>query len=174
MTDEDDLEAVLGVLEPFTKARLVTPEIDPTTQQPTVDIAHEALLREWGELRTWLADGASAKRLLDELTTASERWSKEGKPRELLLPASRLAAVEDARGKGLLSLNDQERAFVSASRRRARRDRRRTLALVLLPVGLAVAIVAALLVAKAAAGDAPAEAAERLAPARCRVAVLAR
>ena len=148
VTDEDDLEAVLGVLEPFTKARLVTPGIDPTTQQPTVDIAHEALLREWGELRTWLADGASAKRLLDELTTASERWNKEGRPRELLLPASRLAAIEEARRKGLLSLNDQERSFVSASRRRARRDRRRTLALVLLPVGLAVAVIAALLVAK--------------------------
>ena len=43
-----DVEAVIGH---FGKERLLTFDIDPTTRGATVEVAHEALLREWPTLR---------------------------------------------------------------------------------------------------------------------------
>ena len=48
--------AVSDVLERFGDARFLSFDHDPTTRLPTVEIAHEALLREWPRLRDWLAN----------------------------------------------------------------------------------------------------------------------
>src|SRR5690606_10483863 len=58
--DEND---VLYVMESFGKHRLFTFDHDPTTRTPTVEIAHEALIRSWGTLRLWLDQNRSDLRL---------------------------------------------------------------------------------------------------------------
>ena len=46
---------VLGrVINTFGRHRLLTFDRDPVTRGPTVEVAHEALIREWSRLRTWL------------------------------------------------------------------------------------------------------------------------
>ena len=42
------------VLEVFGAARLLTFDRDPATRQPTAEVAHEALLREWPRLAEWI------------------------------------------------------------------------------------------------------------------------
>lgn len=42
------------VLDSYSQARLLTFDRDPATREPTVEVAHEALLREWERLRNWL------------------------------------------------------------------------------------------------------------------------
>src|SRR5262249_60878682 len=42
------------LLELYGRYRLLTFDRDPQTRGPTVEVAHEALLREWGRLRAWL------------------------------------------------------------------------------------------------------------------------
>ena len=45
---------IISVIDAFGKARLLTFDNDPATRAPTVEVAHEALLREWPRLREWL------------------------------------------------------------------------------------------------------------------------
>ena len=42
------------VIDQFVRYRLLTFDRDPVTRGPTVEVAHEALLREWGRLPEWL------------------------------------------------------------------------------------------------------------------------
>jgi hypothetical protein len=42
------------VIDSFTRYRLLTLDRDPITRRPTVEIAHEALIRTWQPLREWL------------------------------------------------------------------------------------------------------------------------
>ena len=51
------------IIDTFGRARLLTFDHDPETREPTVEVAHEALLREWPRLRTWLDDSRDDVRL---------------------------------------------------------------------------------------------------------------
>ena len=42
------------VIDSFARYRLLTVDRDPITRRPTVEVAHEALIRTWGPLREWL------------------------------------------------------------------------------------------------------------------------
>ena len=57
-------------MTPVTKSenRLVTVGGD------TVEVAHEALLREWPRLRSWLEQDAEARRLHRHITLAAREW----------------------------------------------------------------------------------------------------
>src|SRR5262249_36083319 len=57
MEDEATLDEVL---ELFGQYRLLTFDRDPVTRGSTVEIAHEALIREWQRLRTWLTENREA------------------------------------------------------------------------------------------------------------------
>ena len=49
-------EAIDIVVDTFGRHRLLTFDREPSTREPTVEIAHEALLSAWGRLRTWIDD----------------------------------------------------------------------------------------------------------------------
>ncbi len=57
-----DPEAVDGVLEAYGRHRLLTFDREPTTREPTVEIAHEALLTSWNRLRTWIDEAREGLR----------------------------------------------------------------------------------------------------------------
>ena len=64
---ERDPEAA-AALAVLTESRLVTVDED------TVEVAHEALLREWPRLRDWLAEDAEGRRLHQHLIDAAAEW----------------------------------------------------------------------------------------------------
>ena len=49
--DEDRMDETIDTYAAY---RLLTLDHDPATHRPTVEMAHEAILREWGRLRSWL------------------------------------------------------------------------------------------------------------------------
>ena len=57
-----------AVLDRFVADRLLTRTDD------TVEVAHEALLREWPRLREWLAEDAQGRQLHRHLTQAASQW----------------------------------------------------------------------------------------------------
>jgi formylglycine-generating enzyme required for sulfatase activity len=85
-------------------ARLLVTGRDPLAERETVEVAQEALIREWDRLGTWVdkvRDGRKDQLLMDDL---AEQWREHGKPRlsglasgrtlrrfELAGPASELA-----------------------------------------------------------------------------------
>jgi hypothetical protein len=139
VTDQDDLGAVVDVLEQFTRARLVVADRDESGRV-TVDIAHEALLREWSVLRHWLEDDLDVQRLQRELSEAARAWDEAGRDTTGLLSRRRLQTITERRAEGDLTVNTVESSFLEASARRERRDRQRSILLMILPIGLALAI----------------------------------
>ena len=56
MTQSSLPQIMAQVIDLFGRHRLLTFDRDPVTRAPTVEVAHEALFREWGRLESWLDD----------------------------------------------------------------------------------------------------------------------
>ena len=69
---------VRAVVEPLAAARLLT------LDAAHVEVAHEALFREWPRLRTWLAEHVAARTVQRHLASAAASWDDAGRdPTEL-------------------------------------------------------------------------------------------
>ena len=152
--DELDGEGVPDVLAVLADERLVT------IGEGEVEVAHEALLREWPRLRGWLEEDEHGRRLQLLLRDAARQWDAAGRDPGELYRGARLAAVLDWSSAHADALNRTERAFVTESWAASQRSQRRLRA-VLAGVAalLAVAVVAGI-VALEQRGDARTEAIE--------------
>jgi WD40 repeat protein/class 3 adenylate cyclase len=109
-------QAVEEVLATLANARLVT------TGEETVEVAHEALIREWPALRGWLEEDREGLRIHRHLTEAAGEWERLGRePGELYRGARLAAAVEWAEAHDA-ALNPLEREFLAASQELALRE----------------------------------------------------
>jgi WD40 repeat protein/transcriptional regulator with XRE-family HTH domain len=112
------------VIESFGKHRLLSFDRDPVTRGPTVEVAHEALLREWPRLREWLNESRADVRLQRQLAQAAHEWQSANQDRSFLLIGARLEQFEGWAASTSVALTQDERAFLDASL--AERDRRVT------------------------------------------------
>ncbi len=112
----DQLEEILGA---FGKARLLSFDRDPYSRLSTVEVAHEALLREWPRLRGWLDESRTDVRLQRLLAQSAAEWEQSGKADGFLLRGARLDQfdgwAETATSQASVSLTDAEQAFLQAS-----------------------------------------------------------
>ena len=143
-----DREQLDAVLQQYAAYRLVTYDRDPATRVPTVEVAHEALLREWDRLRGWIDDQRDALIFHRRLTASMRDWLDAGKDASFLLRGGRLEQAEAWSESSELVLSAEEEAFLAASRdlraeeeAAARRRRRRV------TVGLIAALVIVALLA---------------------------
>jgi alpha-glucoside transport system substrate-binding protein len=144
-----ELVALLGpaaeaVLETFGRHRLLTFDRDPATREPTVELAHEALLSVWARLAAWVDEGRDDLRHERRLSAAAAEWSAADEDAGYLLRGpllEQLAAWVEARQPLLhagerrfleasVAQRDHERAAEEVRRRREhglqRTNRRRT------------------------------------------------
>jgi conflict system STAND superfamily ATPase len=84
-----DAQAVKVVLDRLVEARLVT------LDENSVQVAHEALIREWPTLRRWLAEDREGLRIHRRLTEAATDWETHGRDPGALYRGARLAAARD-------------------------------------------------------------------------------
>lgn len=108
------------VVDSLAQARLLTLDHDPATREPTVEVAHEAILREWPRLRTWLDEDRDGLRLIRHLHGAAEAWLDSGRDEGELYRGARLDAVDDWTSAHRSELTSDEQEFLEASL--ARRD----------------------------------------------------
>ncbi len=87
-------QAVNDTLERYGAARLVSFDVDPTTREPTVEVAHEALITQWPRLREWLDTDRDGLRLLRHLSTSAREWDAAGRPESELYRGGRLEAAD--------------------------------------------------------------------------------
>jgi WD40 repeat protein/DNA-binding SARP family transcriptional activator len=104
-----DPNGVQLVLSRLADARLVT------TAQDTVEVAHEALIREWDRLREWLRENRAGLRLHRQLTETAQEWERLGRDRSGLYRGARLAQAMEWATIHRPDLNLQEQAFLQAS-----------------------------------------------------------
>jgi WD40 repeat protein len=103
------------ILNAFGSARLLSFDRDPDTRHATVEVAHEALLREWSRLRGWLADSREDIRLQRQLAMAGKEWRNSEQDDSFLLRGARLDRFEGWARQTSIALNQQEKAFLEAS-----------------------------------------------------------
>lgn len=154
----EELQISAEVVDRWAAARLLTLDVHPQTRVPTVEVAHEALVREWPRLRRWIDDDRSELIVLGRIRESAAAWADLGRDPSALLRGTPLEAALDLTGRrtGLAPL---EQEFVEASRaareaeraeqaelirRQARTNRRLRLQLVGIAVALVVALVGGL------------------------------
>ena len=136
------------VIAAFGDERLLTFDIDPTTRGATVEVAHEALLREWPTLRGWVDSRRESLILQRRFQVALGEWEESDNNPSSLLTGGKLNQYEDWATGLDVTLATAEREFLEVSigqRTKEEHDRRtrrrRTMA------GFAAAAVVALILA---------------------------
>ncbi|MDP9331257.1 MAG: AAA family ATPase [Actinomycetota bacterium] len=106
---------VATVVDAFTDRRLLT------VSEGSVEVAHEALLREWPRLQGWIEEDRAGLRLRTHLTEAAKEWEEGREDPSELYRGTRLASALDWTADHTLDLNDLERRFLGRSREAAER-----------------------------------------------------
>jgi Novel STAND NTPase 1 len=179
---EADATAMESAIESYGRHRLLTFDRDPSTREPSVEVAHEALLSAWERLREWIDKSREDLRMHRRLSYTANEWERSGPEPSFLLTGSRLEQFESWASTTTLALGPEERAYLLASITRretersaeaARGERERTLERrsvkrlrALVGVLTVAALVAGTLTALALTQSARAERASRLAAAR--------
>ena len=109
------LTPVQTVIERFSHYRLLTLDADPATREPTVELAHEALIAGWGRLRDWIATSRAGLRIHRMLTEAAREWERLGYDAGALYRGVRLAQAREWAADHPADLNDLEQRFLQAS-----------------------------------------------------------
>ena len=110
-----DPRAMEGVIESFGRHRLLSFDRDPITREPTIEIAHEALLAAWMRLRGWIDEGRDDIRAQRQLASAAAEWETGRRDPSFLLRGARLEQTAAWVGESTLALADADRGFVDAS-----------------------------------------------------------
>jgi WD40 repeat protein/class 3 adenylate cyclase/energy-coupling factor transporter ATP-binding protein EcfA2 len=136
-------DRVTKVVEVLTTARLLT------VSDGALEVAHEALLREWPRLRSWLEDDRAGQQLHGHMITAAKTWEAGGRDPGELYRGARLATALDWTVEHPLELNELERDFINESRTAAEaeaaRQRRANRRLRVLLVGTALFLLVAVI-----------------------------
>ncbi len=118
-----DRDLMEEIIEQFADFRLLSLDHDPETRQPTVEVAHEAILRDWERLRAWINAARDDLRLHGQLTGLVSDWQSAGQDPSYLLHGARLVQFESWAAETSLVLTPREKGYIAASiQARAARD----------------------------------------------------
>ncbi|WP_455567415.1 nSTAND1 domain-containing NTPase [Streptomyces bottropensis] len=143
-TEQSDtvFESVLATL---THHRILTtrttPGQDSTPGRATAELIHDALIREWSDLREWVTSDYQFQVWLHRVSEQHARYSRSGDPGDLLDGTDLAAGTTWAKQRGL---PPGIAAFLSASHRRQQAGVRRNRRINIILAGLmALALIAA-------------------------------
>lgn len=109
---------VRAVVDPLAQARLLS------VSAGHVEVAHEALFREWPRLRAWLDDDAAGRAVQRRLAVAAGEWDAGGREATELWRGTRLAAGTDFAASHPDEVTDVEHAFLKAGQAQQDAERR--------------------------------------------------
>ncbi len=108
------------VVEQLAQARLLT------VSNTHVEVAHEALFREWPRLRAWLVEDRAARDVERRLAVATTEWRDQQRDPALLWRGARLEAGLEAAADRPTEVTADERAFLDAGQEAVESGRRAT------------------------------------------------
>jgi Effector-associated domain 7/AAA ATPase domain/WD domain, G-beta repeat len=85
----EETPSVEAVLQTLANARLIT------TDQIAAEVSHEALIREWGQLRSWLDEDRAGLRLQRQLEADAREWLRLNRDPDLLYRGAKLAQAQE-------------------------------------------------------------------------------
>lgn len=105
-----------AVLEGLVRTRLVTAD------ERTVQIAHEALIREWPRLREWLDADRAGERLRRGVQSAAREWDEHGRDASYLFQGARLASAQEWITASPRNLDERSSTFLEVATISAERE----------------------------------------------------
>ena len=111
-TDSDSMD---DIIDNYTSYWLLALDTDPSTRNPIVEVAHEALLREWEQLRVWLNKSREEIKLQRQLAAMAADWSAANREPSYLAHGSRSEQFERWAAETNLVLTPAEREYLTAS-----------------------------------------------------------
>jgi hypothetical protein len=115
------------IVQKLVNACLLTTEGD-LSQNAFVEVAHEALIRSWPQLRKWIEADRAGLRTRTRLTEAARDWKNAGRDITYLYGGARLLIAEEWAGSHADELNPDEAEFLRCSRETQQRRQAEELA----------------------------------------------
>jgi WD40 repeat protein len=112
-----------ALLPRLAASRLVVTGSGPD-DEPHAEIAHEALIGEWGRLRTWVEEDRAFRLWQEGLRSRLVDWEAHARDPGYLLTGPSLTEAEVRLSSVPEGLSEEERIYIHESRRRAVRRRR--------------------------------------------------
>ena len=114
-TELERIPEIDFILELFGMAYLLTFDHDPKTRIPTVQVAHEQLIRSWDTFKGWVQENRDDLRIHRNLTTATNEWLENERDAGFLARDARLEQFELWQSQTDLVLSDTEQDFLEHS-----------------------------------------------------------
>ncbi len=102
------MDAVLQALS-GPQARLIVAD------EHTAEVAHEALIQQWGTLRTWLEQDRNSLASIADSTEAAAEWEQKERDESYLYRGARLAEAKEWMTRHSEDLNPLEQVFLVPS-----------------------------------------------------------
>lgn len=122
-------DSINQTLDAFGKFRLLTFDSDPSNREPTVEIAHEALIRRWDLLKSWLDESRTDIRFQRSLANAAQEWYDKAQASNFLLYGGRLLQFQEWLSQTTVALSAAESAYlevsIAAQKRREEEEKER-------------------------------------------------
>jgi WD40 repeat protein/serine/threonine protein kinase len=116
LRDKDDSSQIMKqVIEKLGKARLISFDRDPITRSPTLEVTHEAIIREWNLLRDWLDEARQDVRFQRTFSNLTNEWDENGREPSFLMTGARLESYEKWALVSRIALTELENHFLLAS-----------------------------------------------------------
>jgi WD40 repeat protein/DNA-binding SARP family transcriptional activator len=113
-TLSDERGRMAAVIESFARYRLLLFDRDAATREPTLELAHEALLRAWPRLQQWVDDARDDLRNQRHLAAAAAQWAEAGRDTSFLLTGSRLELTDEWAASTQLLLTSADHEYLAA------------------------------------------------------------
>ncbi|MCI0710874.1 MAG: protein kinase [Chloroflexi bacterium] len=110
-----EVDTLNDLIDTYVEYRLFTLDNDPATRQPTIEVAHEAIIREWEQLRDWLASSREDIRLHRRLAAEVNEWLSADRADGFLARGARLEQYETWANTTSLALTRDEQRFLDHS-----------------------------------------------------------
>jgi hypothetical protein len=104
------------IIQRLADASLLTTEGDPSQRDAFVEVAHEALIRNWPQLRKWIDADRAGLRTRTRLTETARDWKNSGRDTAYLYTGGRLLIAEEWAGSHADELSSDEAEFLRCSR----------------------------------------------------------
>jgi len=103
------------IVRQLANERLVVTRHNEETEENTVEIAHEALIRHWQRLKEWMKEDRSFRVWQEKLRGMMQHWISSGREEDSLLRGSFLNQVEESLQKYKDLIEESEKDFILRS-----------------------------------------------------------
>lgn len=111
----ETLEQFQQLIKPLTDERLLTTGRDTVSGEETIEVSHEALIRDWPTLGRWINEARADLRFQLQLVDAAREWDENDHCADLLWSGLRLAQADAWHERTHTRLSARDQGFLEAS-----------------------------------------------------------